>query len=70
MNYKGYTAHLAYSDADELFVGHVANIDHVVGFHGVSVSTLNVAFRQAVDDYLQTCERLGREPQSPAQQTD
>lgn len=65
MNYNGYAARIEYSDEDGLFVGHIAGISDVVGFHGESVSELRAAFEEAVTDYLQTCAKLGREPQKP-----
>jgi predicted HicB family RNase H-like nuclease len=65
MNYREYTARIEYSDEDGCFIGHIANITDVVGFHGDSVSQLRTAFEEAVDDYLETCEKLNREPQKP-----
>jgi len=65
MSYKGYPARIEYSDEDACFVGHIAGIRDVVGFHGSSVRELRVAFKEAVDDYLVTCEKLGRAPQRP-----
>lgn len=65
MNYKGYAARIDYSDEDGLFVGHLAGIRDVVGFHGESVPELRAAFEEAVDDYLETCAKLGKEPQKP-----
>ena len=65
MNYSGYTARIDYSHDDGCFVGHIAGINDVVGFHGESVAELREAFREAVDDYLQTCEKLNRPPQKP-----
>lgn len=65
MTYKGYAARVEYSDEDNCFVGHVAGIRDVVGFHGESVAELRAAFEEAVDDYLATCEKLGRSPQKP-----
>ena len=65
MNYRGYAARIAYSDEDGCFVGHIAGIRDVVGFHGESVTELRAAFEEAVDDYLETCARLGRAPQKP-----
>ena len=65
MTYKGYAARIEYSDEDEAFVGHIAGIHDVVGFHGESVSDLRAAFVEAVDDYLEACEKLGRTPQKP-----
>lgn len=65
MTYKGYAARIEYSDEDGCFVGHIAGIKDVVGFHGESVGDLRAAFREAVDDYLTMCEKLGRQPQKP-----
>lgn len=65
MTYKGYTARIEYSHEDDCFVGHIAGIQDVVGFHGDSVAELHAAFAEAVDDYLETCARLGRSPQKP-----
>ncbi len=63
--YKGYLACCEYSKADGLFVGHIAGIFDVVGFHGASIAELNAAFEAAVDDYLCTCAQLNRSPQKP-----
>ena len=60
MTYKDYSAHIEYSDEDGCFIGHIAGIRDVVGFHGESVAELRAAFEEAVDDYLATCEKLNR----------
>ena len=65
MNYKNYTARIEYSDEDDCFIGHIAGINDVVGFHANSVSELHAAFEEAVDDYIQTCKKTGRSPQKP-----
>lgn len=63
MTYKGYSARIEYDDEDGVFFGRLAGIADVVGFHADTVEGLREAFREAVDDYLDTCARLGREPQ-------
>ena len=65
MTYKGYAAKIEYSDEDGCFIGHIAGIKDVVGFHAESVKELRAAFEEAVDDYAATCEKLGRAPQKP-----
>ena len=65
MIYKGYAAQIEYSDDDGCFIGHIAGINDVVGFHGESVAELRAAFEDAVNDYLETCEKLRRPPQKP-----
>lgn len=65
MSYNGYIAKIEYSDEDGCFIGHLAGIKDIVGFHGESVSELRSAFKEAVDDYLETCAKLNRPPQKP-----
>ena len=65
MNYKGYAARIEYSNEDDCFIGHIAGINDIVGFHGQSVSELHAAFKEAVDDYLDTCQKAKRAPQRP-----
>ncbi|MBP9727730.1 MAG: type II toxin-antitoxin system HicB family antitoxin [Gammaproteobacteria bacterium] len=65
INYKGYAARVEYSDEDDCLVGHIAGINDVIGFHADSVSELHAAFEEAVDDYIQTCKKIGRPPQKP-----
>ena len=65
MNYRGYTAHVRYSEPDECLIGNIIGIHDVVSFEGESVSELRAAFEDAVEDYLQACERLSREPNRP-----
>jgi predicted HicB family RNase H-like nuclease len=65
MKYQGFSARIEYSDDDGCFIGRVAGIRDVIGFHGESVAQLRSAFHEAVDDYLETCKKLGRTPQRP-----
>lgn len=66
MTYKGYAARIEYSDEDACFIGHIAGIVDVVGFHADNVKALRAAFKEAVEDYLATCEKLGRAAQKTA----
>ena len=65
MSYQGYCARIEYSEEDGCFVGHIAGIRDVVGFHGESVAELRAAFAEAVEDYLATCAKAGIAPQKP-----
>lgn len=65
MTYKGYAPRIEYSEEDTCFVGHIAGINDIVGFHGDSVAKLRAAFKEAVDDYLDTCKKLNHPPQKP-----
>lgn len=65
MAYNGYTAAIVYSSEDDCLVGHLIGITDIVGFHGDSVAEIKVAFKEAVDDYLDFCVQSGRPPQQP-----
>lgn len=63
MTHRGYTAEIIYSDEDECFVGHVVNIDDIVGFHGDTDEELRVAFEDVVDLYI----KVKNQPENPPQ---
>ena len=63
MSYKGYSARVEYDDEDGIFVGRIAGIRDGVGFHADSVAELREAFHDAVEDYIETCASIGKEPQ-------
>ena len=65
MTYKGYSARVEFDDEDGLFVGRVAGLRDGVNFHGETVDDLRVAFREAVDGYIDVCARVGKTPQKP-----
>lgn len=65
MTYKGYAARISFDDDDGIFIGRITGIGDVVGFHADTVVALRNAFHEAVDDYVATCSRLGKEPQKP-----
>ena len=65
MKYKDYSANTAYSEEDRCLVGHIAGITDIVGFHADTVAELQVAFEEAVEDYLETCKKLNKLPQKP-----
>ena len=65
MSYNGYFARVEFDGDDGLFVGRLAGINDVVGFHADSVANLTKAFHEAVDDYVATCERVGKPSEKP-----
>jgi len=62
MEYKGYRGTVRYSAEDRLLHGRILGIADMVSFEGAGVGELEKAFREAVDDYLALCAKLGREP--------
>lgn len=65
LTYKGFAARLEFDAEDELFVGQIAGINDVIGFHADTAVGLKPAFHEAVDDYLATCAKLGKAPEKP-----
>ena len=63
MTYKGYSARIDYDDEDGTFTGQIAGIRDGVGFHADNVEALREAFHEAVEDYIETCARIGKQPQ-------
>ncbi|ANK95451.1 HicB family protein (plasmid) [Rhizobium sp. N6212] len=66
MTYNGSHACIGFDAEDDVFFGKIAGISDVIGFHGDSVAELKKAFHEAVDDYLKTCRKIGKEPQRPS----
>ncbi len=65
LTYKSYAARIEFSAEDDCFIGHIAGIKDVVGFHSETVAGLKAAFESAVDDYLASCKQIGKSPQKP-----
>ncbi|GAW85682.1 conserved hypothetical protein [Bathymodiolus platifrons methanotrophic gill symbiont] len=65
MSYNGYTAKIEFDPDDNILFGNIIGIRDTVGFHGESVNELKEAFHEAVDFYLESCEKAGREPNKP-----
>ena len=63
MTFKGYSARIEYDDDDRIFTRRIAGIRDGVGFHADSVARLREAFHEAVEDYLETCTAIGKQPQ-------
>lgn len=61
LQYKGYVASIQYSERDEVFYGKILGIDDLVSFEVVSEDELKDSFKDAVDDYLEACERIGKQ---------
>lgn len=63
LRYKGYCAKPEYSIEDNVFFGRIYGIADLVSFEAENASDLQSAFEAAVDDYLETCNRLGKQPE-------
>jgi len=63
IEYKGYIGSIEYSPQDKCFFGKLEMIDDIVTFEATNAIELEKNFHKAVDEYLDTCKKLGREPQ-------
>ncbi|MBV5308394.1 type II toxin-antitoxin system HicB family antitoxin [Chromatium okenii] len=61
--YKGYSARIEFDERDDLLIGHLVGLTDIVSFHADTVADLRFAFIEAVDDYLETCQKIGKTPQ-------
>ena len=65
IEYKGYTGSVEYSAEDECLYGKLQNIRDLVNYEADSAKDLKLEFEAAVDDYLETCEELGKAADKP-----
>lgn len=65
LKYKGYTGTVDYSPEDKVFFGKIDGIKATVTYEGNSPDSLEAAFKESVDDYLDLCEQEEIEPEKP-----
>ena len=63
MNYKEYYGSVHYNDDDKIFHGKLEFISALINYEGEDVTGLRKAFEEAVDDYLDMCEKEKTEPE-------
>jgi len=65
LSYKGFYGSVEFSDEDNLFFGRIIGINDRITYEGDSVKSLRKDFNAAVNEYLNTCAELGKEPEKP-----
>jgi len=65
LKYKKYVGTVQFNADDRVFHGHVLGINDVITFEGESVLDLENDFKAAIDDYSETCRKIGKEPEKP-----
>ena len=63
LEYRGYHAAISYDADDELFVGEVFGIVDSLSFHGSSIDELKQQFADCIENYLDVCKQIGKEPE-------
>ena len=62
LEYKGYHASVEYDAEDDILVGEVFGITDSLNFHGRSLDEIKKMFQQSIDNYLELCEKIGKNP--------
>lgn len=63
LTYKDFTGSVHFSATDNVFHGKIEGITDLIMFEGQSVTELTTAFHEAVEDYLELCKEVGKEPE-------
>ena len=63
LSYRGYFGSVEFSGEDDVFYGRIIGINDHITYEGDSVQSLRKDFNDAVDEYLEVCAELGKEPE-------
>jgi len=62
LKHKGYLGTVEFSADDNVLHGKIVGINDFVTYEASAVDELKEAFAESVDDYLQTCAEIAKEP--------
>lgn len=65
LKYKDFIASVEFSFEDNVLHGKLEGITDLVTFEANNVTDLKKSFKEAVDDYLDFCKEVGKEPMKP-----
>ena len=65
LKYKKYVGSVQFDADDRIFHGHVLGINDAISFEGSSVEELEQDFKAAIENYFETCRKIGKEPEKP-----
>lgn len=63
--YKGYGCTVKYDPKDRIWYGKIDDISDLVDFHTKKFTNIDKVARDAIDNYLDFCTRVGKEPERP-----
>jgi len=63
LEYKNFNGSVNYSTADNILYGNVIGVNGLISYEGDSIEALRKDFEEAIDDYLEMCEKTGIEPE-------
>lgn len=62
LEYRGYHTKIEYDSEDMILYGKIEGIKDLVTFESDSIKLIAEEFHDAVDDYLDYCDRIGKAP--------
>ncbi|MCH5182924.1 MAG: type II toxin-antitoxin system HicB family antitoxin [Oscillospiraceae bacterium] len=65
LEYKGYFSKIEYSSKDNVLHGKVEGIADLINFESSNCDEIEKEFQNAVDDYLEFCQEIGKSPEKP-----
>ena len=65
VSYRGYDGSIIHDPEDRLYHGKILGIRGMVIYHGDTPEEAETIFREAVDSYLHSFEKEGKEPPKP-----
>ena len=65
LEYKGYKTIPNISILDGVYYGNIAGIKDMIMYQSDTVEGITEAFHSCVDDYLDFCKEIGKEPEKP-----
>ena len=63
LRYKDFVGSVRYSNDDKVFHGKIEFITDLITFEGTSVTELETAFSEAVEDYIELCAAVNKNPE-------
>ncbi len=65
IDYKGYTGVFEFDPSIDAFHGRIVGLQDVVTFQGRSLEELRREMAESVEDYLELCAEVGKDPERP-----
>jgi predicted HicB family RNase H-like nuclease len=65
IEYRGYTGVFEFDPSIDAFHGRLVGLQDVVTFQGTSLDELRQEMAESVEDYLEFCTEVGKEPERP-----
>jgi predicted HicB family RNase H-like nuclease len=65
IEYKGYTGIFEFDPSIDAFHGRIIGLQDVVTFQGRSLEELRREMAESVEDYVEFCAEVGKEPERP-----